>query len=133
MTKEYPLKEGMIIYVIMDSYRGKKVEPCKVRKLTNPYHDEQWNLKCLSEEEKYYSVGFDANHIGTIYFFDKIEAETHLREMKEKSNKAFQDALSSKQDILKRLFTGWSYDMTENEEVQIMERRIEEEFGVKVR
>lgn len=40
MTKEYPLKEGMIIYVIMDSYRGKKVEPCKVRKSMNPYHDE---------------------------------------------------------------------------------------------
>lgn len=130
MTKEYQLKEGMIIYAIMDSYRGKKVEPCKVRK--SPNSSVRWSLKCLSEEEKYFSIGFDANYIGKVYFFDKSEAEAYLTAMKEKSNKAFRDALSSKQDILKRLFAGWAYDMTEGEEVQIMERRIKEEFGVKV-
>lgn len=131
MTKEYQIKEGMIIYAIIPSCRGEKVEPCKVRKSLN--NSIEWNLKCLSEEEKYFSIGFDTNYIGKIYFFDKIEAETHLKEMKEKSNKAFKNALSSKQEILKRLFSGWAYDMTEDEEVQIMERRIEEEFGVKVR
>lgn len=131
MTKEYQIKEGMIIYAIIPSCRGEKVEPCKVRKSLN--NSIEWNLKCLSEEEKYFSIGFDTDYIGKIYFFDKIEAETHLKEMKEKSNKAFQNALSSKEEILKRLFSGWAYDMTEGEEVQIMERRIEEEFGVKVR
>ncbi|MFJ8528666.1 hypothetical protein [Bacillus sp. NPDC094106] len=131
MTKEYQLKEGMIIYVIMDSYRGKKVEPCKVRK--SPNSSVRWSLKCLSEEEKPYSIGFDEKYVGTTYFFDKTEAETYLKETKEKNNKAFEDSLSSKKAILKRLFSGWAYDITEDEKVQIMERRIEEEFGVKVR